>query len=659
MSADLADLFQMQLAQQAAWYDINFMTGRKKSAEQVAKFFMDAIELLPVDTTIEVGAHEGSFSKKIKERLPDIAAYAFEANPQVYAHFILENSFKDTDVEYRNYAVGANNGTSEFIISNEIDGRPEEDNSRRHSLLHRIGENALKSRSIQVPVATLDSLCCPNDARQGYALWIDAEGATEMIMDGARKVLENTAIMLVELESAPKFVGQLTDRDVISRLLEYDLVPQLRDFQFPHQYNAVFIKKSCYSLIEPLLHRHIRSSVNSNLQAIFNIKKHSRKPAPVAPSPLGSTKFNSVPEIRDCMDSLVHLRPSRSGLPSADTAVACDIKDLEEAVDFYSRESKKLPEFFVRSLNSAARPALSGITARDFSELDVGMDIQLFFSQAKAPRLCSFTGLVADMQKMGITRFGVERYCTELFYRRNRKETVDEAGWQTILDFTNALADDESRLVYLSVCKSRLLGEPGYIPLATYEQYVHPRVSVKPGDILCEGGLEDGQTTLDFYNAMDRNGQIFAFEPLRKNCGKLRKRFAAYPEVTLVEGALWDKNGLVYINQDGGSNCATVGRDKNLAPNCPSYAIDEYFADIKPPTVIKLDVEGAELNVLEGAKRTISAASPKLMLSIYHANRGQDWLDIPRWLLSNTDYHKFYCGHHRPWYAETIIYACE
>jgi len=44
--------------------------------------------------------------------------------------------------------------------------------------------------------------------------------------------------------------------------------------------------------------------------------------------------------------------------------------------------------------------------------------------------------------------------------------------------------------------------------------------------------------------------------------------------------------------------------------------------------LIKLDVEGYELEVLTGARKTIKRFKPVMAISIYH--RGQDFFEIPR-----------------------------
>ncbi len=83
-------------------------------------------------------------------------------------------------------------------------------------------------------------------------------------------------------------------------------------------------------------------------------------------------------------------------------------------------------------------------------------------------------------------------------------------------------------------------------------------------------------------------------------------------------------------------------------------AIDDYF-DGKKVTFIKMDVEGAELAALKGAKNTIIKWHPKLAICIYH--KPDDFWRIPelikQWV---PDYHLF-VRHHTDLTNETVCYA--
>ena len=71
--------------------------------------------------------------------------------------------------------------------------------------------------------------------------------------------------------------------------------------------------------------------------------------------------------------------------------------------------------------------------------------------------------------------------------------------------------------------------------------------------------------------------------------------------------------------------------------------------------ILKMDVEGAEMKALEGAKKHILSHRPKLGISVYH--KPTDLLDVWNYLRSLVpDYH-FYLRNHTPLWDDIILYA--
>jgi hypothetical protein len=73
------------------------------------------------------------------------------------------------------------------------------------------------------------------------------------------------------------------------------------------------------------------------------------------------------------------------------------------------------------------------------------------------------------------------------------------------------------------------------------------------------------------------------------------------------------------------------------------------------PDLIKLDVEGAEMQVICGAMRTIHEHRPQLAVSIYHSH--EDMISIPHFLVTHLKNYVFHVGHYSTGIIETIFYA--
>jgi hypothetical protein len=92
------------------------------------------------------------------------------------------------------------------------------------------------------------------------------------------------------------------------------------------------------------------------------------------------------------------------------------------------------------------------------------------------------------------------------------------------------------------------------------------------------------------------------------------------------------------INDDGSMTIQTA-------------CIDNIKDDI---TFIKMDVEGAEMKALYGARKTIEKHRPKLAICLYH--NIEDFWNIPL-LLSEWAPYRFHIHHHSNTYLETVLYA--
>lgn len=68
-----------------------------------------------------------------------------------------------------------------------------------------------------------------------------------------------------------------------------------------------------------------------------------------------------------------------------------------------------------------------------------------------------------------------------------------------------------------------------------------------------------------------------------------------------------------------------------------------------------MDIEGAELEALYGAKRIISEQRPKLAISIYH--RPEDIVELSHLIMKYNDSYKFYLRHHSIVSWDTVLYA--
>ena len=175
-----------------------------------------------------------------------------------------------------------------------------------------------------------------------------------------------------------------------------------------------------------------------------------------------------------------------------------------------------------------------------------------------------------------------------------------------------------------------------------------------PEEVFIDAGCMDGETLIQFRDWC--NGQyktIYGLEPDTTNYHSALEtiKYNNIERVSMVNKGAWCRNDALFFSAtaNGSSNLSESGSVKvDVAP------IDDIVGDDKV-TYLKMDIEGAELNALIGAKNTITKNKPRLAICVYH--KPEDILEIPLYLLQLVPSYKFYLRHHSQFYIETVLYA--
>jgi FkbM family methyltransferase len=219
----------------------------------------------------------------------------------------------------------------------------------------------------------------------------------------------------------------------------------------------------------------------------------------------------------------------------------------------------------------------------------------------------------------------------------------------------NALEDQKSKETFVGVIKARETGDPGYIPIADYRQYFHPVVSARVGDTIIEGGLAQGYSTRDFAKAVGPTGLIFGFEPMPAYAASLKDLVKSVPTaITIIDKGLWSCDAVLVFTENGPAS--RVSESSDGTDSLPCTSIDTFMKEgPKSCSLIKLDIEGSEIECLHGSLQTITQYKPKLMISLYHDV--SHYIDIPLLIMDHFPEYKLYMGHHGVTVNETILYA--
>ncbi len=75
----------------------------------------------------------------------------------------------------------------------------------------------------------------------------------------------------------------------------------------------------------------------------------------------------------------------------------------------------------------------------------------------------------------------------------------------------------------------------------------------------------------------------------------------------------------------------------------------------RPVTFIKMDIEGGEIDALNGSRNIINEQKPVLAICVYH--KFNDIFDIPLLIKSFGINYKYYLRHYSNYVSETVLYA--
>jgi FkbM family methyltransferase len=138
---------------------------------------------------------------------------------------------------------------------------------------------------------------------------------------------------------------------------------------------------------------------------------------------------------------------------------------------------------------------------------------------------------------------------------------------------------------------------------------------LEPGDFVVDCGANMGFTTIFFAHFVGQKGKVLAFEPLLSNARDIRENVAlnGLTNVEVREQAAGNSNSTTTM-ADTPNGILTTDSAWKLV-KVPIVRLDDAIAD-GTPTLLKIDVEGHELEVLRGATR-ILATNPKLDIEVH------------------------------------------
>ncbi|HTH94758.1 MAG TPA: FkbM family methyltransferase [Rhodocyclaceae bacterium] len=241
------------------------------------------------------------------------------------------------------------------------------------------------------------------------------------------------------------------------------------------------------------------------------------------------------------------------------------------------------------------------------------------------------------------------RYPLLPFVEQTRNDLASNAAhWQALYD---DLSDDTSRQVCNDILRYRLTGD--YNVLAGYEyrpwdQYFEDFIGRKL-DVFVDAGGYDGDTAEQFCKRYPDYRRVYLFEPSAANMIKARQRLSGVRDIEYVEQGVSDACGTLSFSSELGS-ASIVSTHGSVS--IPVTTIDTYIKE--PVSLIKMDLEGWELNSLRGAENHIRTDSPVLAISAYH--HPSDFWRIREYIRGFGLSYDLLMRHYSESWTETVLY---
>ena len=241
-------------------------------------------------------------------------------------------------------------------------------------------------------------------------------------------------------------------------------------------------------------------------------------------------------------------------------------------------------------------------------------------------------------------------------------DTKYDATWfrnqeEKILSGIECWKDEKSKDIYVDIICNRIA--PMFSQQTFHEMeesgeyYETGLLPWTKEECFVDAGAYDGDSILKFIEVQNHEFQkIYGFEFDTNNYNKILKNQEIITDerIQLFPYGVSDKMETVAMVSDKEGSHA-IGQGEKTAK---LVALDDVLKGEKV-TFIKMDVEGAEMKALYGAKNILKEHQPKLAISVYH--KLSDLWEVPLFLKEINPLYELYLRHHTAIVWDTDCYA--
>jgi len=232
--------------------------------------------------------------------------------------------------------------------------------------------------------------------------------------------------------------------------------------------------------------------------------------------------------------------------------------------------------------------------------------------------------------------------------------------WHELLTLDESLADELSKQTLDGILREHVSGNPAYIVNVMSPNLGFPDGVMKFGknEVFVELGANNGDTFKAFMNKCPNYCSAWLFEPeecYQQSLVTIQQEQKKNGKgVHIIPKGAWNKEERVSFLSTSEVTGTVIERPlEGVVTQIEMTTIDKTVSE--GVTFIKMDIEGAELQALQGATHQIKTNRPKLAVCVYH--KCVDLLEIWKFLKSLIPDYKFYLRAHTPLWDDIYLYA--
>ena len=281
---------------------------------------------------------------------------------------------------------------------------------------------------------------------------------------------------------------------------------------------------------------------------------------------------------------------------------------------------------------------------------------------------CSYYETIKNQLKINYKNIENRLYMFDWYFLEDKTINYYINNKGTILNCYNSLQDEKSKEIYNALLEYRYIRDPKLIS-KLYES----RNDCYLDKIFIDNFkywlyIDAGSYNADFITTLAKRvdiskSEFYIFEPNKIFYNQIKENLDKWINYKIFNNALCDKDSTMEFMQITSSTSHIIDKKYNAYKN----SIDKKFIDtiqtnkldtiIKDKSVkwIKVDIEGSEYSMLQGARETIIKNRPIILLSIYH--KRDDLFKLQEYLINLKLNYKFYIRHYSLSVAKTILYC--